>query len=765
MTKKIWNYPNKQEKSKKWLSYFNSKPLYLIGVMFCMGLFLLSFVNAVTPTLSISYPTGIIDYGKLGENLTLNFTATSGDLDNCWYNYNGTNTSLNTLINNNEAPNFGTYSTAGATVYWGGSRFDSDDNYFSYIVAKDSTNTATRARILWANSTVISTVSFVGLYATFTNVTTLIGNDYRLEIGIDGATGYNLRYNDSYTYPNSTGFINWKASSQNGVDYGAQPTRFMNIINVTATRGNTLCVSGNPTVVNFTLTNQKNLTLYANDTSGNLASEVINWDYKVFENSQTYSTNVYETGASNFQINLTIKDGFAITTPLINYDGINYTSNSNGVAGYYTSQSFEIPILIGAETEKTFYWIINYQSLTNSSNSGLILTESVNQTVSLINLSFCSSATNMTLNFTAQNEENLTALNNWNFLGTFEYWIGSGNVRKNVSLNKLNVNSSALCINPAGNLTYYSDAIIQYEKTDYVKRNYYLYNASLTNSTQNITLYLLESSAATAFIISVKDGSQLPITDAYIYIQRNYPGTGAFQTVAMAKTDGNGNTVGHFETETEDYRIIVMKDGIIIYTSPIQKVYCSATPCTLPIQTESAGVSGWAKIGNLSNLLYYGPTYNSSNGLISYTYVDTSGTTHYGKLLVYTINSGTGKEYICNISSTSNAATLTCNVSNITGTVYAEGYISRSPEVLVWGVSFIINSVKAIMGFEGLFWAMIVIIILAIAGVLIGGVSGGIIGTIIGFVGTGWLGIASFGTVTIWGLIIIGVFIIWQIKN
>ena len=504
---------------------------------------------------------------------------------------------------------------------------------------------------------------------------------------------------------------------------------------------------------------------YGNATYNNCTTSS-NYTYTVgasFTNL-TYENSVYETQYQTITGILNLVPGTEIYDVKLVYNGVEYTGSysNNGDDTYLLSASFDTGTLPSSTTTNLSY----YLKLIYSVGSSFIYenTSSQNQTVNPLSLFGCNSALNRTLNFTAQNEENLTTLSTWNFLATFQYWIGNGNIKKNVSINNLSINSAALCINP-NNLTYKTDAIIQYEKTGFVKRNYYLYNASLTNTTQNITLYLLESSASTSFIISVKDGSQLPITDAYVYVQRYYPGTGLFQTVAMSKTDGNGNTVAHFEAETEDYRILVMKDGIIVYTSPIQKVYCSATPCTLPIQIESAGVSGWTHVGNLTNLIYYGPTYNNVTGLISYTYIDTSGTTSYGRLWVYTINAASGKQTICNVSSTSNAATLTCDVENITGTVYAQGYISRSPEVLVWAVSFIVNTVKAIMGIEGLFWAFIVIMVLAIGGAIIGGVSGMIIGSILGFIGAAWLGIASFGTITIFGLIILGVFIIWRIKN
>lgn len=501
--------------------------------------------------------------------------------------------------------------------------------------------------------------------------------------------------------------------------------------------------------------------IFHSDTAGVLEYSDLQFNNEGFtENSQTYNATTYETSRETFYLNLTY-DPSMNTRGLLNYAGVNYSS-SNVIYGnnviFYANVS--IPA-INSSVSNDFYWIIT----TYNGTSAIQETSTVNtQTVNKIYLVQCNSTYNIsTLNFTAYGENDSLRLSPYLFAGTFNYWLGDGSTYQNISLIN-NAGSTAMCMYPS-NKTFYSTATIQYEKDGYVKRNYYLYSAILTNVTNNISMYLLATSSATAFIISIKDGSQLPITDAYVYIQRYYPGTGLFQTVAMAKTDGSGNTVAHFEVETEDYRIIVMKDGVVIYTSPVQKIYCSATPCTLPIQTSSAGVDGWQHVGNLTNLVYFGPSYDSVTHMVSYTYIDTSGTTHYGRLFVYTINSGSGKNTICDVNSTSNAATLVCDVSGIEGTVYAEGYISRSPEVLVWAASWVINTIKSIMGMEGLFWALIVIMILAIGGMLMGGITGGILGAILGLIGSAWIGIASFGTITIFGVIILGVVIIWLIKN
>jgi hypothetical protein len=73
-----------------------------------------------------------------------------------------------------------------------------------------------------------------------------------------------------------------------------------------------------------------------------------------------------------------------------------------------------------------------------------------------------------------------------------------------------------------------------------------------------------------------------------------------------------------------------------------------------------------------------------------------------------------------------------------------EAYVSRSPEVLLWLQSAVVSAAKTIMGFEGLFWAFFIMIVLAIAGVLVAGPVGAMAFTVAAFVFIPMMGIASF---------------------
>jgi len=504
---------------------------------------------------------------------------------------------------------------------------------------------------------------------------------------------------------------------------------------------------------------------YENDTFSNCTFADSNYSFFIGASiiNNSYNNITYETSSETFSTIINLISGTTIYDAQLYYNETLYegTFTDLGNGSYNLSSTFDIPLVSSSPEKREWYWKLIYKK--NDETFVYQNLTSNYQNVSEINLftSGCSEGINSTLNFSAYDEENSSIISNFVFTGSFEYWLGSGTKRKNISISNLNVaNEMMLCIYP-NNLTYHSDAIIQYEKSNYIKRNYYLVNSSLTNTTNHIGLYLLNSSMSTSFIINVIDNVQFPITGAYVYIQRYYPGTGLTHTVEMSKTDDSGNAIGHFEAETEDYKIIVLKDGVILYESKVQKVVCGSTPCTLNFQIEAAAPIEWKNFGDLPNIIWT-LDYNESTKLWTYIYVDTSGTTKYGRLLVYT-EDGNNKIIICNKTDTSSAATLTCNVTDYDGTIYAEVYISRSPETFLWLDSIVEKLSKAIFGMEGLFWATIILLVIGLVGIWNSAV--GIVMMIAGVITINILQLAALGTTTIMGIVFIGIILLWELKS
>lgn len=504
-------------------------------------------------------------------------------------------------------------------------------------------------------------------------------------------------------------------------------------------------------------------TVYCNDTDNLVGEDSLTFTITdILETNISFNTTSYETASEEFVVNLSYDPTrWNEISANIVYNGTSHstTKTTSGTNPTFTS-IFDIPILRpegSASQNITFYVEI---ALTNNTGTTYYNTTLKNQSISPLNISL-EVTSYPSLNFTTWNEENLTRERNYDFYGTFVYWIGSGSIYKNFSFPNQNINETLIHLNQ--NVTYYANAQIQYEKTSptFIKRSYYLENASLTDTLQHIELMLLLSSSSTSFIIEVIDESRIPVENAYVYIQRYYPSTGTFKTVEISQTDATGTTIGHFEEETEDYKIIITLDDIVVYESEKRRIICKETPCTITFQIGEIGTASWQDFGDLPNLVH-SLSFDVSGTTWTYSYIDTSGTTNYGRLHVYS-EQGDLITDICNESSTSAAATLTCNVSGNTGTIYAGSYISRSPELLLELKSAIVEGLKAIFGLEGLFLAMLVLMVLGLAGLWNPAV--GIILEIVGVIFLNLLGIASFGATAIWGIIFIGLILLWEMKT
>jgi hypothetical protein len=230
----------------------------------------------------------------------------------------------------------------------------------------------------------------------------------------------------------------------------------------------------------------------------------------------------------------------------------------------------------------------------------------------------------------------------------------------------------------------------------------------------------------------------------------------------MGVTDNKGGTVGHFEAETEDYKIIIEKDNQFIYTGPTGKIYCSATPCTLNIQTAGGNQTQWVNFGSITNFTY-SINFDNSTNIWTMTYADTSGHLGYGRFWVYYDDAIKGAVTICNLSSSNMSDILNCNVAGYNGTIYGAVYLSRSPEVFVYLKTIFTFGPNAIFGNEGLFLSLLVLLTLGLAGLWNPVV--GVILVVVGMITLSLLGIASFGAVTLWGIIFIAALIIWELNN
>lgn len=140
-----------------------------------------------------------------------------------------------------------------------------------------------------------------------------------------------------------------------------------------------------------------------------------------------------------------------------------------------------------------------------------------------------------------------------------------GNQSNNYSFAFSENHSHSICISPPW-ASYTSDAFGIYYSTTHSQRSYYVYNGTLTNTTQNIELYSLNSSDSDAVVIYIRDATGLFVEDVYIKVQRYYPGTGTYQTVAYLRTDEDGKDMTYLYLNDVYYTFILEQAGVVVNT-------------------------------------------------------------------------------------------------------------------------------------------------------------------------------------------------------
>jgi hypothetical protein len=419
------------------------------------------------------------------------------------------------------------------------------------------------------NNIPLTTQSNFNFTYSLTNLTG--GNIVNVSLVINGnpvitnTSGKEGNYNMSYTFP--TGFYSWyiDAYKSSGVESASTtytintdssmpiiilnyPTALVNYaylnktlqLNITTTDTNldkvwynyngtnvTLsgAVSGIYNVSNIILSNKKNVTIYANDTAGNLNTSVFSWDYKVFENSRTANNSSYETAYENYQINLTANS--SLTAVTLDYNGTEY-SLVNTIDGVW-SYSRDLPSsVVGNNSVRykftysgdTFYSDYSYQNV-------------LPITFVACNATYATKF----INFTFKDENTLANLNATMQTATWSYYLGSGTQSKSyVFTSATNASNHTFCASI--NRTFYATPSITYLATGYPARFYTPGVLTLTNTTTNTTLYLLASTDGIYVTFQTISSLNSPISGASVLITRLI--AGATTTIGQGITDSAG---------------------------------------------------------------------------------------------------------------------------------------------------------------------------------------------------------------------------------
>ena len=512
----------------------------------------------------------------------------------------------------------------------------------------------------------------------------------------------------------------------------------------------TLTCNDNHTEFNYSA-NINNLTFYANDTFGNINSEETNWDYVLLETNRTFDNPVYETQTSSFIINYLVPNDTININALLDYNGTQFTSTTicDGINCSSTT-IIDIPTIESASENVTFNWEI---TIFSSSPSVTINFSSETQTINEIQFEECGALTDVTLNFTSFDEEDLTVITNFDFDGNFEFWLGAGTHKKQYNLTKSGVSSVAICLEPTG-VEFRIDADIEYDETDtdnYTRRNYYFLNDTVSDDTQDIGLGLLKVGDSTSFIEKVQDRNLLSVPGVLVITERYYPGLDEFKIVQIAQTDEVGESVGFFQTETVEYRFKVKDEFEIVLTTDKQKVVGTVAPFTITLTIgESIDVS-WREFEELPDFSSSPITAERDTKIITWTYLDDGDDFEQANLRVWLINDTNDEIEICNDIGNESSQTLTCNLS-----AYDSGRFNIGSFLTRGGTTYIIEqTIFSLGGMDidenyGLFLGLLILLICAfafkyneIAGIILLNV-GAIAVDLIGFIDFGWTTLFAF---------------------
>ena len=486
------------------------------------------------------------------------------------------------------------------------------------------------------------------------------------------------------------------------------------------------------------------------------------------ENSQTYNSNVSETDEQIFSINVTYDSSHYdfISADLI-YNGTTRTGTRVGTGNNVIfNVTFDIPLIqtLSESEIRNLTWEI---SLVEGATTTTFNSTTQSQNVSRIHLEECDgSYTVQALNFTAFDEGDSSRINPFYFAGDFNFWLGSGTVKRDNSFSDTSTAEMNLCISPEDR-NFTVDANTEYNdevnSTTYNTRNYFFQQDIINNQSQDISLFLLNVDDSTSFILKVQDTNLLPVVDALIIIQRFDPGTGNFTTVSIAKTDDNGQTVGFFKTETVDYRFIIKKNGVILLQTSQQKVVPETAPFTLTFTVGADAGAPWERfedLGNLTKTLIF----DDSTGNATFAYSDVSGEFTLGRLVLKRNNLSGFSETICDVNSTSSAATLVCGTGKVVGTYTASAFITRGSDVfLVEQIVFKVETFSSVAGMLGVFLAWFIILISAFAFKF--NEIAGIVLMNLAVIMVNIIGLVNFGFLFIFGMMGVSIIIIVLLKK
>ncbi|KKM66963.1 hypothetical protein LCGC14_1475940, partial [marine sediment metagenome] len=421
--------------------------------------------------------------------------------------------------------------------------------------------------------------------------------------------------------------------------------------------------------------NNTNLTFYANDTTGNEASNFTSWEYKVFESNQTFNAETTEGATETFTINFTKVSSLQVSIINLIYNGTTnsfaYTVSGDEV---FSEGTVTIPS-VTSDVNVTFLWNITLNDGTTVS------TQSNNQSISTINIDDCSSFTNLIYNFTQFDEANQTTLSN----NTVELQVNLFDTQKttlliNFSQKFTNTNPVQVCLeNPILTTVNYSSYVIakyfaneSSTNISYSVEYHNILNETIGNTTvpKNISLYSLNNEDSTQFRLTFRDASYVLASNILVQVHRQYVEDNDFKIVEIPLTDNNGQTILNLVRNNIVYNFIMVNEaGKVVGTFNSVTAFCqdfTIGDCTINLAPDSISEASY-NYNKEFDISISDVSYDNSTEEISISFI-TGNLEPQTVVMDVVRNNDFGNRSVCSDTLTASSGILSCDVSAITDT-------------------------------------------------------------------------------------------------
>jgi len=314
------------------------------------------------------------------------------------------------------------------------------------------------------------------------------------------------------------------------------------------------------------------------------------------------------------------------------------------------------------------------------------------------------------------------------------------------------------CITP--NSTNYTVSVdVTVDATNYTATTHFIVDTDYTQTTQNISLYLLHDDDSTLTKIVIRDRDSQPVKDVYTTIQKYDVGTDTYYNVAMTRSDNNGEDLVYLAWYDYWYKFIGTLDGTVVFTEGPKKI--SETPQTF--QTDELEDLLYEKFNNI----IYTLVFNNVTKNFVLTYVDPSGevTSNCLKVLKRSL---TGDLIICDNCETSNSATMYCNIATEgNGTFVAIYYARASLTNFIDFITQLVNVQAQIydqIGSDNATGMSILIAGIVVALFLVTPAMG-IIGVILGVFLAVFLGFQPLDYAALGSIVVAGLLMVWAVQK